>query len=488
MTFDLRAIFIFVAAALLYAGRLPRPARAWALLAGSVVAIYWLQPNAPIRFSTFIFPTATLILTVAMWWFSRDPQHPAQIASLKEDRLTLIVIAAIVLLLSLERLLPPEWRFISAARPPDPFAVLIALAAAFLIVAAIDRLTRRRSRRRVLTGCSLLLIAIFAVLNTAAPATQLSRLWRTLTGQDPAVASLVDLSWLGFSYVAFRLIHTLRDRQTGILPVLSLREYVTYVIFAPSFVSGPIDRAERFVTDYRALPALRGLEASRFMTGGTRIAIGLLKKFVIADSLALGLSLSAQNAAQTQSTLWLWVLLYGYALRLYFDFSGYTDIAIGLGILFGITLPENFKRPYLKTTLTAFWQSWHMTLSNWARFYVFTPFSRWMLMRRHRPSSTLIVLIAQLATMTTIGLWHGVTWNFLVWGVWHGVGLWIHKQWSDRTRKWYRGLNDKPGQKRAWAIFSWFITLQFVMLGWVWFALPIELAIPTFGKLFGLGW
>jgi alginate O-acetyltransferase complex protein AlgI len=141
----------------------------------------------------------------------------------------------------------------------------------------------------------------------------------------------------------------------------------------------------------------------------------------------------------------------------------------------------------LKTTLTAFWQSWHMTLSNWARFYVFTPFSRWMLMRKHRPSSTMIVLSAQLATMMTIGLWHGVTWNFLVWGVWHGAGLWIHKQWSDRTRKWYRGLNDRPGQKRAWTIFSWFITFQFVTLGWVWFALPIELAIPTFGKLFGLG-
>ena len=488
MTFDLRAIFIFVVAAVLYAGLLPGRARAWALLVGSVIAIYWLQPNAPIRFSPFIFPTATLILTVAMWWFSRDPQHPDQIASLKEDRLTVIVVMAIVLLLSLERLLPPDWRFISAARPPDPFAVLIALLAAFLVVAALDRLTWKRNRRRVLAGCILFLVALFAVLNTASLTTQISRVWRTLTGQDPAVASLVDLSWLGFSYVAFRLIHTLRDRQTGILPVLSLREYVTYVIFAPSFVSGPIDRAERFMSDFRVLPVLRGLDAARFMSGGTRIVIGLFKKFVIADSLALGMSLSAQNATQSQSAIWLWVLLYGYALRLYFDFSGYTDIAVGIGILFGITLPENFKRPYLKTTLTAFWQSWHMTLSNWARFYVFTPFSRWMLMRKRKPSSTLIVLIAQLATMTTIGLWHGVTWNFLVWGVWHGVGLWIHKQWSDRTRQWYRGLNNKPRQKRAWTVFSWFITFQFVTLGWVWFALPIDLAVPTFGKLWGLGW
>jgi alginate O-acetyltransferase complex protein AlgI len=488
MTFDLRAIFIFVVAAVLYAGLLPRRGRAWAVLAGSVVAIYWLQPSAPIRFSPFIFPTATLILTAAMWWFSRDPQHPDQVASLKEDRRTLLVIAAIVLLLSLERLLPLEWRFVSAARPPDPFAVLSALLAAFLLVAALDRLTRQRKRRRVLTGCILFIVAVFAVLNTETPATQISRLWRTLTGQDPAVASLVDLSWLGFSYVAFRLIHTLRDRQAGILPVLSLREYVSYVIFAPSFVAGPIDRAERFVTDFRALPELRGFDGPRFMAGGTRIAVGLLKKFIIADTLAAGMSLSAQNAAQTQSSAWLWVLLYGYALRLYFDFSGYTDIAIGTGLLFGVTLPENFKRPYLKSTLTAFWQSWHMSLSNWARFYVFTPFSRWMLLRKHKPSATMIVLLAQLATMCTIGLWHGITWNFLVWGMWHGVGLWIHKQWSDRTRKWYRGLKDKPGQKRAWTIFSWFITLQFVVLGWVWFALPIELAAPTFARLFGLGW
>ena len=164
MTFDLRAILIFIVTAVLYAGLLPKRARAWALLVGSVVAIYWLQPNTSIRFTPFIFPTATLILTITMWWYSRDPQHPDQAASLKEDRLTLIVVAAIVLLLSLERLLPPEWRFISAARPPDPFAVLIALIAAFLIVAAIDRLMRNRNRRRVLTGCILFLIAMALIL------------------------------------------------------------------------------------------------------------------------------------------------------------------------------------------------------------------------------------------------------------------------------------------------------------------------------------
>jgi alginate O-acetyltransferase complex protein AlgI len=99
----------------------------------------------------------------------------------------------------------------------------------------------------------------------------------------------------------------------------------------------------------------------------------------------------------------------------------------------------------------------------------------------------MIVLSSQLATLVVIGLWHGVSWNFLIWGVWHGIGLFIHKQWSDRTRAWYRGLNDKPGQKRAWFIVTWFITFQFVVIGWVWFALPnLDTSLNVLRGLFGL--
>ena len=118
------------------------------------------------------------------------------------------------------------------------------------------------------------------------------------------------------------------------------------------------------------------------------------------------------------------------------------------------------------------WQSWHATLSAWARAYVFSPLSRAMIKRKWNP--VLNVLIAQLATMIVIGLWHGIALNFLVWGIWHGVGLFVHKQWSDRTRSWYRGLADKPAQKRAWTAFSWFITFHYVVIGWVWFVLPFS--------------
>ncbi len=488
MTFDLIAIAVFGAAALVYAGLLPAKWRTWTLLIASVVAIYWLQPPLPIRFSDYILPTFTLGLAVISWWFTRQPADPGQAATLKQDRLTLGLIAALVIGLAFMRYVDAGYQ-LTASRPPAPLAVLIALFFLFTLGLALIRLLGagdERRQRALLTGLIVFIVALFVILKTESLATEASRFWRSLTGQDTTLASPVDLAWLGFSFVAFRLIHTLRDRQTGILPVLSLREYVTYVIFFPAYTAGPIDRAERFAGDFRALPALRGLDPARFGPGLWRITIGILKKFIIADTLAQGLALNADNAAQAQSTIGLWVLLYGYAIRLYLDFAGYTDIAIGIGLLYGFRLPENFDRPYLRTNITAFWQSWHITLSTWVRFYVFSPLSRWMLARRRRPSPTAIVLIAQLATMIVIGLWHGITWNFFLWGLWHGLGLFAHKQWSDRTRKWYRRLGEYPWRKRAWIGLTWFLTFNYVVLGWVWFALPsVELSLRTFANLFG---
>jgi D-alanyl-lipoteichoic acid acyltransferase DltB (MBOAT superfamily) len=473
-----------------YAGLLRGVRRQWAILLGSVVAIYWLQPPLPIRFSDFILPTATIALTVIIWLFTRQQDSDEQAASAAQDRKTLLVIALLVVGLSFMRFVEADYR-ITASRPPSPLAVLVGLLLLGGVVAIAARMWQGFSGRRhrdVLTGLILLLLALFVLLKTEALASGFSRWWRSLSRQDTTLAGPIDLAWLGFSFVAFRLIHTLRDRQSGILPAMSLLEYVSYVIFFPAYTAGPIDRAERFVSDFRALPALTGLDAARLGEGAWRITLGLLKKFVIADSLAQGMALTATNAQQTHSTLGLWVLLYGYALRLYFDFAGYSDIAIGIGILFGIRLPENFRRPYLRTNITEFWQSWHITLSNWVRSYVFIPLSRWLLRRSWRPSSTLIVLAAQMATMIVIGLWHGFTWNFFIWGIWHGLALFVHKQWSDRTRKWHRGLANYPNRKRAWSLASWFLTFQYVVLGWVWFALPtVDLSLKVYAGLFGLG-
>lgn len=540
----LATILLFAAFAFGYAALLPARWRGWTLLILSVIAVYVLQPALPIRYSAYVLPTAMLILIVACWWLTRPhendkvdvgavrepplrqqssspndvgaqraaPLHALHIDSFssslrdplslgavrgrggwgvrglsRDDLITLVILVALIIAISFLRFIDVDYRLV-ASTPPAPLSVFVALIVVAVAGAALRLVLRGVALRQALTSMILLIAAIFVIFKTEPLAAELSRALRFQTGQDTSLASIVDLGWVGFSYVAFRLIHTLRDRQTGILPALSLREYVTYVIFFPAFTAGPIDRAERFVEDYRALPQLPGLDANRIALGATRILIGLFKKFVIADTLALGLALNPVNVGQVDSALGMWALLYGYALRLYLDFSGYTDIAIGIGILYGITLPENFSRPYLRTTLTSFWQSWHITLSNWARFYVFSPLSRALLTRKPKPSSTVIVLLAQVAAMVVIGLWHGVALNFLLWGLWHGIGLFVHKQWSDRMRRWYRSLNDKPAQRRVWSVFTWFLTFHYVVLGWIWFALPnVDRSLRTFAILFGGG-
>jgi alginate O-acetyltransferase complex protein AlgI len=499
MTFDLIAILIFAIAAVIYAAFIPPKGRGWFLFVGSALAVFWLQPALPIRFSDYILPTATLILTILSWWLTRDTSQEGNSSSSREDLLSLIIIAILIVGLAFFRYLDAEYR-LTASRPPSPVALAIALLLIGGAFAGLFWLINRRSAghlpregsgisRKLLSIAIIFVVLLFVVLKTEALSSGLSTIWRGFTGQDSSLASPIDLRWLGFSFVAFRLLHTLRDRQTGILPALSLREYVSYVIFFPAYTAGPLDRAERFVQDYRKLPVIRGLDSARFALGLERILIGLFKKFVVADLLVQGVSLNAANAAQTQSSMGLWVLLYGYALRIYFDFGGYSDIAIGIGILFGIKLPENFNRPYLKSSITAFWQSWHITLSKWVRFYVFTPLSRWLLKRSWRPPTNVIVFTAQLTTMIIIGLWHGVTPNFFIWGIWHGVALFVHKVWSDRTRKWHRGLSEKPWSRRGWTGLTWFLTFNYVVLGWVWFALPsVSQSTTVFGRLFGIGW
>lgn len=498
-------IVIFIAAALLYVWLLPVRWRRWALLVSSVIAVYWLQPVLPIRYLDFVLPTATLVLTMAVWWVTQrahnpppriqgrgeEPHPPAPSPSdgegekskrsgiSAEDWQTLGVTTALVIGLSLTRYLAPELRP-TASRAPDTLAVMAAL----VLLAGAGALLWRMLRgwMGLLAAVIMLIVAVFVVLKTEPLAAGLSAALRSLTGQNPELAAGIDLRWLGFSYIAFRLLHVLRDRQMGKLPPLSLREHMTYVIFFPALTAGPIDRAERFAQDGRALPD--ALSAPCFVEAAGRITVGMVKKFVISDSLAL-FALNATNAEQAVSAPALWLLLYAYAFRLFLDFSGYTDIAIGMGLLVGIRLPENFNQPYLKPSVAAFWQSWHMTLSNWVRFYVFTPLSRVLIMRKVNP--LVGVFIAQLTTMAVIGLWHAVSWNFLIWGLWHGLGLFAHKVWSDRTRRRYLALKQRPRLERAWNIVGILLTFHFVTLGWAWFALTeVKQAWEVFWRLFGV--
>jgi len=474
----LNHILLFIGLALGYRVLVPPRWRGWALLLASVIMIYWLQPALPVRRLDFLLPSLTLAAAVWVWVAAR----PAEKHITREDAAALGMVVALVLGITLTRYLAEGLRP-TPSRPPGLDLVLPVLALVLGLVIAWE-LHLRRFRLSLLFMQGLILLLL--VLTKYEPlTTAVSAFFRGAAGQSTTLARAIDIRWLGFSYVAFRLLHVLRDYQTGRLPVASLREHLTYVIFFPAFTAGPIDRLERHLEDDRALPSLARFDGTLLVQGGERIALGVFKKFVVADTLGL-VALNSVNAEQAVSSGALWLLLYLYAFQLFFDFSGYSDIAIGLGYLYGIRLPENFNYPFFKQNITAFWQSWHITLSNWARFYVFSPLSRELL--RRRVPSTLAVLSGHLCTMLVIGLWHGVTLNFAIWGLWHGLGLFGHKLWSDATRKTYRQVMQNPRRVWVWRAVGVLLTFHFVLLGWVWFALgDFETALHVFWRLWGLG-
>ena len=480
----LTQLLVFGAAALLFGWIFKERWRGWLMLIGSLLALYWLQPATPIRHLDFWLPTASLALTVLVWAITRPPAAD----DLRPTLISAGLITALVIAIGLTRYLGPAC-CPTPTRPPDLPEVLIALVVVAALAAAVFRFAP--GRRWLLALSAAAIIALFVTLKTEPFALAASAGLRALGGQSAEQASALDVRWLGFSYIAFRLLHALRDRMTGRLPALSLQEFVTYALFFPALTAGPIDRAERFVKDLRQPFALSVAEA---MDGLTRIVAGVFKKFVLADTLA-AIALNGANAAQTTSTLWMWVLLYAYAFRLYLDFGGYTDIAIGIGRLCGVRLPENFDRPYLKQNLTAFWNGWHITLAQWFRAYFFNPLTRAL---RSAPSPqapgaegrglppALIIFVGQAGTMILIGLWHGVTWNFAAWGAWHAVGLFVHNRWAEYTRAHPPRWDNDPRLKRAANGLGVLLTFHYVALGWVWFALPsLSLSQQVFLGLLG---
>lgn len=180
-------------------------------------------------------------------------------------------------------------------------------------------------------------------------------------------------------------------------------------------------------------------------------------------------------------------MLYGYSFRIFFDFSGYTDIAIGMGSLLGIQLPENFDKPYRKPNITLFWNSWHMTLAGWFRSYYFNPVTRALRSQPRNIPLPLIIFFGQLSTFILIGLWHGITWNFTIWGIWHGLGLFIHNRWTEFIRSKQSPGDSQSKFKPLIRVASIFLTFNFVSLGWVWFALSTpEQSWHVLQMLFGL--
>jgi alginate O-acetyltransferase complex protein AlgI len=304
--------------------------------------------------------------------------------------------------------------------------------------------------------------------------------WNFFTGliygpiaQNPFAWSNAFLP-LGISFFTFEFIHYAVDRYRGVAPAGKFGEYMSFILFFPTMVAGPIKRYQDFRPKLTA-PSLAW--DTDWELGITRILAGLAKKFVVADFVtSLTNHLNQNDIAHAQRwALPIW--LFGYGLKIYFDFSAYSDIAIGSSRLFGIKVPENFDWPYLQTNISDFWQHWHMSLYRWLVDYVFIPLGG---SRRTQPRVYLNVLI----TMFLSGLWHGAGLNFLVWGLWHGMLLSVHRLWSRRSARQTTKTATPVSGFTIGKAAAWGLTFLTVNLGWAFFCMDIPTAIAFYKRLF----
>jgi alginate O-acetyltransferase complex protein AlgI len=276
------------------------------------------------------------------------------------------------------------------------------------------------------------------------------------------IASLKNFSGLalplGISFWTFQALSYLFDiyREEELDP--SLAEFALYMAFFPVTISGPVCRMPEMLPQFRSERTTRWGE---IVEGFRRIAVGA---FMMQVAKLLGQGILAGDSIVTgfdRTTRWsgpdVWCLAFGYGLQLFFDFAGYSHIAIGAARALGIGVPENFDRPFASTTPSIFWTRWHMSLSFWIRDYVFLPLAtlRREIWWRH---------FALIFAMTLFGLWHKASLLFLIWGCYHGLLLVVHRQVQQAERK----LNWEPAPS-PWALVSWISTMILINVSWIFF-------------------
>jgi len=316
-------------------------------------------------------------------------------------------------------------------------------------------------RRRLLTAVIAFDVTVLVLWKYAGFATAQAHNLAAFTGLHLPVVQLalpIGISFYTFHHISY-VVDIYRGERAALRNPVS---FVTYIAMFPQLVAGPIVRY-REIADQ--LPQQRTHRLDDIAAGFPRFALGLTKKVVVADSLAPMVDTCFATPAGQMTTAVAWLGAIGYTVQLYFDFSGYSDMAIGLARMLGFRLPENFARPYSSVTITEFWRRWHMSLSRWFRDYVYIPLggNRGGLASTYR--NLLIVFVL-------VGFWHGANWTFLAWGLYHGALLVI-----ERRQRW----SSPPAMPRG-VLGRRALTFLLVMLGWVLFR------SPNLGSAFTMLW
>lgn len=347
--------------------------------------------------------------------------------------------------------------FYAWGEPKYVLLMLLAILCGYLFALLIARYRGRRLSRLFL---ALSVIISAAILGFFKYADFFIQNFNAVTGLS--IPLLKIALPIGISFYTFQLISYTVDVYRGVPAQRSFIDLAAYISLFPQLIAGPIVRYSQIAEQLSS----REHSWDKAALGIRRFTLGLGKKALIAN--ALGQLCEIFRASQDKSVLFFWLYAIANMLHIYFDFSGYSDMAIGLGKLFGFDFPENFNYPYISRSVTEFWRRWHISLGSWFRDYVYIPMGG---NRVSKPRWLLNILVVWLLT----GFWHGAAWNFIVWGLFFAVFLILEKLWL------LKRLEKAPVLGRVYVLFT--VMLSFIIFS----AEDMGQALTSLGSLFGAG-
>lgn len=275
-----------------------------------------------------------------------------------------------------------------------------------------------------------------------------------------AVFKISGLGFLGISYMTFKLIQIIIEIYDGLIekPMGPL-DYVHFLLFFPALSSGPIDRSRRFLEDWKKQRTKdEYLELAG--TGLFRLVLGLFYKLVIS-----GMVFQQMTSIRYKDFSFFVIYMYLYTAYLFFDFAGYSLMAVGASNILGIETPMNFNIPFISVDIKDFWNRWHITLSTWLRDFVFSRIVMRFMRKKIFKKRLTTAMVAYMINMTFMGFWHGITLNYIAYGFYHGI-LMAAFEWYQKKSKFYKKSKNKTWYK----VISWIITVHLVMFGFLIFS------------------
>ncbi len=336
--------------------------------------------------------------------------------------------------------------------------ILVGVSVVDFTIGGLISMSRDRSTRKWLLVTSL--VANLGVLAYFKYTNFFIDIFNGMKGGNPLAFKNIFLP-VGISFFLFQSIsYTVDIYKRRLRPLRNWLDYIFYLSFFPQLVAGPIVRASDFIPQIRQKPLI--VSRSMFMQGAMLILVGLVKKAIISDFISYHFVDKVFESPLFYNGFTNLMAIYGYALQIYCDFSGYSDMAIGIALLLGFRFNKNFDDPYKSATITEFWRRWHISLSSWLRDYLYISLGG----NRKGRARTYINLML---TMLLGGLWHGAAWRFVLWGGLHGVALAAHKFMMTT----FPSLKDTGSKmKPLWRMLGMILTFHIVCLGWLLFRAP----------------